>query len=422
MMFTQNPFSGLAANAAGIIQGFVILMIVFVAGGTLYDMLHKGSARYFFANRAAQQKGERTREIPAGEKVALASGADGERSRHSPPANSAARGGRLAHLLTMYGFLAYVISTIIMVFVYPTSGNARRVIVPCCGIGALMVCIGGYWFWFFIRVDVVGRRPFAVARHARRSVHRFAAREHDAGADLGLSTVEREALDDVCARSLSTSPRRSFSDRYRGRNSRTCSTSRPPRSRNVSKTPTATRSQSAAAGRCARDARQRPHTTLATTETANIMPTFVYMTKCDGCGYCVDICPSDIMHIDETYRRAVNIEPNMCWECYSCVKACPQNAIDVRGYADFAPLGHSVRALREEERARSRGSSSSATAAKRTSSPRSAPRHGARSNRRPNMTRPAGRIEVQELAHEPDALNIVQAARAHARQTEAGVP
>lgn len=78
------------------------------------------------------------------------------------------------------------------------------------------------------------------------------------------------------------------------------------------------------------------------------MPTFVYMTRCDGCGHCVDICPSDIMHIDPTYRRAVNIEPNMCWECYSCVKACPQNAIDCRGYADFAPLGHSVRVLREE--------------------------------------------------------------------------
>ena len=81
------------------------------------------------------------------------------------------------------------------------------------------------------------------------------------------------------------------------------------------------------------------------------MPTFVYMTRCDGCGHCVDICPSDIMHIDKTtMRRAYNIEPNMCWECYSCVKACPQNAIDVRGYADFAPLGHSVRVKRDEEK------------------------------------------------------------------------
>ena len=56
------------------------------------------------------------------------------------------------------------------------------------------------------------------------------------------------------------------------------------------------------------------------------------------------------MHIDKTTRRAYNIEPNMCWECYSCVKACPHHAIDVRGYADFAPLGHSVRVDRDEEK------------------------------------------------------------------------
>lgn len=77
------------------------------------------------------------------------------------------------------------------------------------------------------------------------------------------------------------------------------------------------------------------------------MPTFTYMTRCDGCGECVDICPSDIIHIDPIYRRSYNIEPNFCWECYSCVKACPQHAIDVRGYADFAPLGHSVTVLRD---------------------------------------------------------------------------
>jgi adenosine phosphosulfate reductase beta subunit len=46
-----------------------------------------------------------------------------------------------------------------------------------------------------------------------------------------------------------------------------------------------------------------------------------------------------------------NIEPNMCWECYACVKACPQFAIDCRGYADFAPLSHSVRVRREEDKA-----------------------------------------------------------------------
>ena len=112
------------------------------------------------------------------------------------------------------------------------------------------------------------------------------------------------------------------------------------------------------------------------------MPTFVYMARCDGCGHCVDICPSDIMHIDPTYRRAINIEPNFCWECYACVKACPQNAIDCRGYADFAPLGHSVRVLREEAKGTIRGRSDSGTAARKISSPRSGPQSGERSNHR----------------------------------------
>ena len=137
------------------------------------------------------------------------------------------------------------------------------------------------------------------------------------------------------------------------------------------------------------------------------MPTFVYMTDCDGCGHCVDICPSDIMHIDPTHRRALNIEPNFCWERYSCVKACPQNAIDVRGYADFAPLGHSVRVLREEE--------------EKTISWKLRFRDGTEKNFvSPIRTTDWGSIKSpqdydppteadfksQELAHEPDALNV----------------
>ena len=83
------------------------------------------------------------------------------------------------------------------------------------------------------------------------------------------------------------------------------------------------------------------------------MPTFVYASKCDGCGKCVDICPSDIMHLQYNIsngRKALNIEPNYCWECYSCVKECPQHAIDMRGYADFAPLGHKLTVLRDKKK------------------------------------------------------------------------
>ncbi len=40
--------------------------------------------------------------------------------------------------------------------------------------------------------------------------------------------------------------------------------------------------------------------------------------------------------------KAYNQEPDQCWECFSCVKICPTQAIEVRGYSDFVPLGSSV--------------------------------------------------------------------------------
>ena len=39
----------------------------------------------------------------------------------------------------------------------------------------------------------------------------------------------------------------------------------------------------------------------------------------------------------------------MCSECYACVKLCPQDAIYVRGYADFVPLGASVQPKRVDQ-------------------------------------------------------------------------
>jgi adenylylsulfate reductase subunit B len=44
--------------------------------------------------------------------------------------------------------------------------------------------------------------------------------------------------------------------------------------------------------------------------------------------------------------KAFNQEPEQCWECYACVKGCPQQAIAVRPYADIVPLGSSVDPLR----------------------------------------------------------------------------
>lgn len=74
------------------------------------------------------------------------------------------------------------------------------------------------------------------------------------------------------------------------------------------------------------------------------MPTYVDPAKCDGCKggqrtACMYVCPNDLMLLDSTSMKAFNQEPDACWECYSCVKICPQGAVSVRPYADFAPLG-----------------------------------------------------------------------------------
>jgi len=44
--------------------------------------------------------------------------------------------------------------------------------------------------------------------------------------------------------------------------------------------------------------------------------------------------------------KSYNQEPEQCWECYSCIKICPQQAIEARPYADIVPLGASVQPLR----------------------------------------------------------------------------
>ena len=77
----------------------------------------------------------------------------------------------------MYGFLLYVVTTAVMVFGYPTPATPTPGIVPLLWwIGGLMVCVGGYWFWFFIRVDVAAEGNSPLRFDARGPVHPLAAR------------------------------------------------------------------------------------------------------------------------------------------------------------------------------------------------------------------------------------------------------
>ena len=50
-MFSSNAFAAVSGSLpAGFMQWYVGLMIVAVIVGTVADMIHKGSAKYFFAN------------------------------------------------------------------------------------------------------------------------------------------------------------------------------------------------------------------------------------------------------------------------------------------------------------------------------------------------------------------------------------
>ena len=160
-MFTTNPFAGIADFAPALMQVYLVVMALAVIVGTLFDVVHKGSARYFFANmRKSKDKG---REMGGGELVSIAVQtavvdvlASGEFCNQKR---------RVAHLLGMYGFVLYVVATAVMVFGYPT-GPTPAIWPLLWWIGALMVLVGGYWFWFFIRVDVAaeGHTPFRVMK------------------------------------------------------------------------------------------------------------------------------------------------------------------------------------------------------------------------------------------------------------------
>ncbi|MGF1644647.1 MAG: hypothetical protein ACFCUJ_13485 [Thiotrichales bacterium] len=152
-MITINPFAELSAYIPPLVmQGYVVLMVLLVVGGTILDMLHKKSAQYFFENSKRAQKSA-TRTLDSGTKASLALKTVANEVLTSSEFANPKR--RLSHLFTMYGFVIFVVTTAIMIFAYPTKDVATPALLPLLWhLGALMLCIGGYWFWFFIRVDL----------------------------------------------------------------------------------------------------------------------------------------------------------------------------------------------------------------------------------------------------------------------------
>ena len=117
-MITINPFSELAEIVPAItMRLFVVLIIILVVVGTLFDMIHKKNVKYFFEN-AKKAKKSAIKSVNVAEKTSIilktvasdvltTSELDGKR--------------RVAHLLGMYGTVIFWVTSVIMIFCYSTS-------------------------------------------------------------------------------------------------------------------------------------------------------------------------------------------------------------------------------------------------------------------------------------------------------------
>ena len=107
-MFANNPFAAMGDLLPPLVmQVYIVLMIVLVAAGTLFDIMHKGSAKYFFDNwRRSRNKAQ---QVDGGELVSiaiqtavvdvLASGESGRRSAWSSPGPTGWKSSRTRHNL-----------------------------------------------------------------------------------------------------------------------------------------------------------------------------------------------------------------------------------------------------------------------------------------------------------------------------------
>jgi hypothetical protein len=164
-MFTTNPFADLPGFLTPtLIQAYVVVMILAVVGGTLFDVVHKRSGQYF-SEYKAKTKSRATRAVGGGEAASMALktllvevATAGEFCNQQR---------RISHLFLFYGFITYLVTTLVMVFCYLGEDTVTPPILPLLwNIGALMVLIGGAWFFFLLRVDVSHEMhsPFRLVR------------------------------------------------------------------------------------------------------------------------------------------------------------------------------------------------------------------------------------------------------------------
>ena len=151
MDITTTPIADLSETISySTMESFIYVMFALVIVMTLVDVWHKKSMRWFNEN-VAKGKLNATKDLSAGDKVGIAVStivvdvlSAGEFCNFNR---------KLAHLLTMYGFILFNAMTAIIIF-SGAAEAANTLYAQLWHVGAIMLAVGGWWFWLFIRVDV----------------------------------------------------------------------------------------------------------------------------------------------------------------------------------------------------------------------------------------------------------------------------
>ena len=153
-MMSISPFSALAESVSpSVIQGFVLAMLALIVIGTVVQMIHHKNVTYFF-NNAKKAKLAAEKELGVGEKTSVIL----KTVVHDIATTAELGAGkrRVAHVMGMYGTILFWVASVVLVFCYTGTGTAAPTIWPMIWhVGAIMTCVGGYWFWLFLRVDVL---------------------------------------------------------------------------------------------------------------------------------------------------------------------------------------------------------------------------------------------------------------------------
>ncbi|MDC1139928.1 adenylyl-sulfate reductase [Candidatus Pelagibacter sp.] len=153
-MMSSNPYSILAETVPSVfIQGFVLLMLALIFFGTVIQMVHHKNITYFF-NNAKKAKLSAERELGAGEKATIIAKTVVHDIATTAELGTGKR--RVAHVLGMWGTILFWVASVVMIFCYTSTDIATPTLWPMMWhVGAIMTCVGGYWFWLFLRVDVL---------------------------------------------------------------------------------------------------------------------------------------------------------------------------------------------------------------------------------------------------------------------------